>query len=173
MDTHPEDLVSALEADLSALAAADADLERDTEVAERTRVERASISLADRLRGATGRVGLVLRGGAHPSGTVEDVGDGWVLVLGPRGESLVTLCAVLTVTGLGRAARFAGPLDERSITSVLRGWCRDRSEAALHLVDGTTVRGVVAAAYADHVDVTTECGVPVAVPLEAVAVVTR
>lgn len=173
MTSRPDDLVSALEADLAALAAADADLERDAEVAERTRVERSAVTLSDRLRGASERVGLLTRGGAHPSGTVEEVGDGWALVVGARAESLVVLGAVLSVTGLDRAVHASGPLGERPLASVLRAWCRDRSTVSVRLVDGGTLQGLASASYADHVEVATDCGVSVTVPLGAIAVVTR
>jgi hypothetical protein len=173
MTSPPDDLVSALEADLAALAAADADLERDAEVAERTRIERSSVTLSDRLRGASERVGLLTRGGAHPSGTVEVVGDGWALVVSARAESIVVLGSVLSVTGLGRAVHAPGPFGERTLASVLRTWCRDRSTVSVRLVDGSTVQGLASASYADHIEVATECGVNVTVPVVAIAVVTR
>ncbi len=74
------DVVSALEADLVALAAADADLERDAEVAERTRIERGQQHLVDRLRAVRGYVHLTVLGGAVVGGPVIEVGDGWVVL---------------------------------------------------------------------------------------------
>ena len=58
----------------------DADLERDAEVAERTRIERSAVTLEDRLRGAAGRVDLVVLGGGRGRGAVVEVGEGWVLL---------------------------------------------------------------------------------------------
>ena len=58
-----EDRVRALEDELRDLAAAEADLERDAEVAERTRIERSALTLADRLRAATAPVEVTTAGG--------------------------------------------------------------------------------------------------------------
>jgi hypothetical protein len=176
---RPDDLVAALEADLAALAAAESDLERDAEVAERTRIERTALTLADRLRGAAGPVELAVAGGGRTAGSVVEVGDGWVLVSpGPdlghavASEHLVPLTGILTARGLGRAVVPSGPWTGRSLTSVLRAWCRDRSEVTARLVDGTVVRGLASAAYADHLEIATGGG-SLAVALPALAVVSR
>lgn len=176
---RPDDLVAALEADLAALAAAESDLERDAEVAERTRIERTSVSLADRLRGALGPVELSTTGGGRSSGSVTEVGAGWVLLApvldGSRAgavQHLVALDRVLTVRGLGRGAVPPGRRTTWTLTSVLRAWCRDRSEVTVRLVDGSIVRGLASATYADHLELTID-GDVVALPLLAVAVVSR
>lgn len=178
-DAGPGDLVAGLEADLRALAAADADLERDAEVAERTRIERAAVSLAERLAAATGSLELTVVGGARQRGTVADVGEGWVLLASApqqgsaAGEHLVRLGAVMVVRGLERARSAPhGGLPPRSLASVLRSWCRDRADVAVLLLDGRTVVGRASASYADHMEIGTDVG-PVALPFEAVAVVTR
>lgn len=176
---RPDDVVAGLEADLVALAAAEADLERDAEVAERTRIERSSITLVDRLRGARGPVELTTLGGTR-TGTVAEVGDGWVL-LGPAplgaqpgtGEHLVVLGSLVAVRGLGRAVEAAGPVRPRSLASVLRGWCRDRSAVSVLTSDGATVTGLASAAYADHLELSTGGGASVVVPYAAIAVVSR
>jgi len=160
------DVVGALEADLAAIAAADADLERDAEVAERTRIERSRIGLPDRLRAAPGYVHLRTRGGAEAHGPVLEVGEGCVVVghLTPgrsasTEEHLLMLDAVTTVSGLvGALPRREGALPGRSAAAILRGWCRDRSDVVLTLVDGTAVRGRASAAYADHLEVVDDHG---------------
>ena len=177
---RPDDVVAGLEADLVALAAADADLERDAEVAERTRIERSSITLVDRLRGARATVELTTLGGGSTSGVVTEVGDGWV-VLGhvPPGqlpgtaEHLVVLAAVVAARGLGRVVASAGPVRPRSLASVLRTWCRDRSTVSVLTSDGTVVAGLASAAYADHLELSTGGGASVVVPFAAIAVVSR
>lgn len=174
------DVVSALEADLVALAAADADLERDAEVAERTRIERAQVTLADRLRAAPGFVHVLVTGGAAAHGPVLEVGDDVVVVghLTPgrtasTEEHLLRLASVLTVSGLvGAAPLRPGALPARSMAAVLRAWCRDRSEVVVTLVDGTRVAGLASAAYGDHLEVHGDRGI-VAVPLGSVAAVVR
>ena len=182
---RPEDVVAGLEADLVALAAAEADLERDAEVAERTRIERSSITLVDRLRGARGLVEVSTLGGGRRTGLVSEVGDGWVLLgsapLGsaPSGRStasaehLVVLSSVVAVRGLGRVVASAGPVRPRSLASVLRGWCRDRSVVSVLATDGSAVTGLASAAYADHLELSTGGGATTVVPFAAIAVVSR
>jgi len=174
------DVVSALEADLVALAAADADLERDAEVAERTRIERAQVTLTDRLRGAQGYVHLTVLGGAQVDGPVIEVGDGWAVVghvppghAEPTSAHLVQVDAVLTLSSLDLAAPVPGALRPRSLASLLRSWCRDRSDLTLTLVDGTRLVGRASAAYADHLEIAAEHGEVVSVPFAAVATVGR
>ena len=177
---RPDDVVAGLEADLVALAAAEADLERDAEVAERTRIERSSITLVDRLRGARAPIELTTLGGGSRSGRVSEVGDGWVL-LGPEppgrptatAEHLVVLAAVVAVRGLGRVVVSAGPTRPRSMASVLRAWCRDRSSVSVLTSDGTVVPGLASVAYADHLELSTGGGATVVVPFSAIAVVSR
>jgi hypothetical protein len=180
MADHPHDLVAGLEADLLALAAADADLERDAEVAERTRIERTSITMVDRLRGAHGTVEVSTRGGARHCGRVAELGDGWVVLAHAPGgqrvataEHLVVLGSVVGVRGLGRATEHAGPLPARGMASVLRSWCRDRSEVSVLLLDGEVVPGLASATFADHLELSTGGGGTVALPFAAIAVVSR
>ena len=174
-----EDVVAGLEADLVALGAAESDLERDAEVAERTRIERSSISLADRLRGAHDTVELATLGEGRRAGHVSEVGDGWVLLSsGPHGERvpssehLVVLSSVVAVRGLGRAVGVA-PGWLRPLGSVLRGWCRDRTAVSVLTTDGAVVAGMASAAYADHLELSSGDGATVVVPFAAMAVVSR
>jgi hypothetical protein len=173
-----EDLVRAIEDDLAALAAADLDLERDAEVAERTRIERGTVLLRDRLRAAEGVLTVTTLGPGEFAGRVGDTGDGWVLLeqCEPvRGavvaEHLVLIDAVLTVRGVGTASA-PGPARERSVTSPLRRWCRDRSDVLVLLREGTPVVGRAEATYGDHLDVVGAQG-RTALPLGALAVVSR
>jgi hypothetical protein len=177
---RPDDLVAGLEADLAALAGAEADLERDAEVAERTRIERSSVTLADRLRGARGPVELATLGGARHAGAVSEVGDGWVLLarvppgrVAPSAEHLVLLASVVAVRGLGRARVTPGRLGPRSLASVLRAWCRDRAFVSVLSTDGAVVTGLASAAFADHLELSTGGGATVVVPFPAMAVVSR
>jgi hypothetical protein len=181
MSERQPDLVAALEADLQALAAAEADLERDAEVAERTRIERSTITLRERLRGSHSHIEVTTYGGSSHVGRVGDVGSDWVLLqhVAPgqhvvTAEHLVLLAAVLTVRGLGRSMTAHGSrIPERSARAVLRGWCRDRSEISALVVDGSVVTGLASAAFADHLEVSTGGGATVSVPYAALAVVSR
>ena len=103
-------------ADLEGQLAAEERRELDDEVAERTRRERALVTLADRLAGAVGStVRLGLGAGLHVQGDIADLGDGWVLLRDPATgrEHLVPTAAVVTVSALGarvetaRAARWS------------------------------------------------------------------
>jgi hypothetical protein len=175
------DLVSSLEADLRALAAADADLERDAEIAERTRIERSTITLRDRLRGCHGPVEVTTSAGSSHAGRVGEVGNDWVTLQHvPPGqhvmtaEHLVLLSAVLAVRGLGRSmTAHVSPIPERSARAVLRDWCRDRSEISALLVDGTVVTGLASATFADHLEISTGGGATVSLPCTALAVISR
>jgi len=179
-DQQPE-LIAALEADLASLAAASADLERDAEAAERTRAERSSIPLLERLRAASGAVEMATRDGGRHSGQVLEVGADWIVIAHvPSGqrmataEHLVPLDAVVAVRGLGRAVAVAtGVLPPRSMAALLRSWSRDRSEVAVHLVDGTVLAGKASATFADHVEISTNGGGTVLVPMKAISVMSR
>ena len=179
--TGERDVVRALEADLVALAAADADLERDAEIAERTRIERGQVLLRDRLRGARGHVHLLLLGGVRVDGRVIDAGDGWAVIAhvrpghdAPTSEHLVMLDAVLTVAGLdGTSPPRPSSLPPRQVTSILRSWCRDRSDLTVWFADGSTVSGRASATYADHLDLVPPDGRLVSVPVESVVAVVR
>ena len=176
-----DDAVRALETELRLLAAAEADLERDSEAAERTRIERSALTLADRLRGAHGPVEAAVRGGGRCSGLVTEVGDGWVLLARtppgrqePSSLHLVLLPAVVAVRGMGRPlVREEGRLPARALGSVLRAWCRDRASVSVALVEGDVVVGLASAAYADHLEVSTGGGATVAVPYAAISTVSR
>ena len=91
-------------ADLEGQLAAEQRRERDDEVAERTRRERALVTLPARLAAAVGapvRIGLV--GGLQVDGDLEDLGEDWVLVRTTTDahEVLVPLAAVVTAALAG------------------------------------------------------------------------
>ncbi|WP_435199647.1 hypothetical protein [Janibacter sp. GS2] len=140
--------------DLEAQVAARARLELDAEIAERTRLERARITLGERIVGAVGsEVTLRVRGGTIVRGRLEDSGDGWVLLLEAGGRQvLVPAPAVLGLSGLGRprddtrARRFG-------IGSAVRGISRDRRAVVVIDVDGGTVHGTIGAVGADAFDI--------------------
>jgi hypothetical protein len=174
-------VVAALEADLAAIAAADADLERDAEVAERTRIERGAVTLADRLRAVRSPVEVASLGeGRHAGRVLEVLADAVVLTSvvstaeHPGAQHLVRLPAVVAVRGLGRLVEpHRSVVPPRSVAAILRAWCRDRSEIGVLLTDGSVLVGRASAAYADHLDVSTGGGEVVTVPLAAIAVVSR
>ena len=126
----------------------------DAEVADRERAERATLGLADRLRGQGGRgVRLRLLDGDQVEGYVGEVGEQW-LTLDGAGALLVPLAAVGTVGGLGRSAApdDAGLVRRLPLTVVLRGLSRDRATVRLRLLGGVTLDGTIDRVGADHLD---------------------
>ena len=174
-------LVASLEADLASIAAADADLERDAEIAERTRIERGAVTLVDRLGALRSPVELATLGDGRHAGRIAELGADAVVITSivstaahPGAEHLIRLDAVVAVRGLGRAVALRrSPVPLRSTASLLRSWCRDRSHIAILLADGSVLAGLASAAYADHLDVSTGGGEVVTVPYAALAVVSR
>ena len=91
-------------ADLEGQLAAEQRRERDDEVAERTRRERALVTLPARLAAAVGApVRISLVGGLQVDGDLEDLGEDWVLVrmTADAHEVLVPLGAVVALRSLG------------------------------------------------------------------------
>lgn len=150
-------------ADLEGQLAAEERRELDDEVAERTRRERALVTLTDRLAAAVGApVRLGLAGGLRLEGELVDLGDEWVLLRAHASarEILVPTAAVITVGSLGQragAARSARSARRFGLGYALRALSRDRATVALSLVGGDGVPGVglvgtIDAVGADHLD---------------------
>lgn len=138
-------------ADLEGQLAAEGRRELDSEVAERTRRERALVDLTSRLAAGVGsRVDVLLASGRHLDGRLVDVGDGWVLVAAPPRESLVPLPAVVAVSGLPAAGEPARSSRRFGLGYALRELARDRATVALELVAGPVVTGTVDVVGADH-----------------------
>ncbi len=158
------------------------------EVAERSRREAALLSLADRLRAASGaQVQVHLAGAGTVRGRLTGTGPGWLLLDVDGGaEVLVPLPAVLGLVGLG--ARTV-PVDDSPVARrldlrwALRGIVRDRTAVTVGLRDGTLLTGTLDRVGLDHVDLA-EHGLGEVrraaavrqvrlVPLDAVALVRR
>ena len=149
-------------ADLEGQLAAGERRELDDEVAERTRRERALVTLDTRLAdamGATLSLGLV--GGARgepirAEGELVDLGDGWLLLRSVTGrELLVPSAAVATVAWRGPSSGAGAPLHARrfGLGYALRALSRDRATVAVHLtVGGAPLVGTIDAVGADHLD---------------------
>lgn len=138
-------------ADLEGQLAAEERRELDSEVAERTRRERALVDLTARLLAGVGtEVSLRVEGGRSLTGTLSDVGDGWLLLGDGGRERLLPLHAVVTLTGLpphadpGRTARRFG------LGHALRVLARDRATVAVALAGGTSLVGTVDVVGSDH-----------------------
>jgi hypothetical protein len=147
-------------ADLEAQGHAADDAALDTEVADRTRLERGRLGVADRLRAQRdAQVRLQVRGAGQLTGTVRDVGPDWVLLADPHvpdRETVVALGALDVLTlpsdasapdGSGRTAR------SQDLAWVLGRLARDRAGVRILLREGAAVGGTVDRVGTDHVDV--------------------
>ena len=161
--------------DLQAQMDADGLRERDLEVSDRTRRERAQVGLHERFMAHSGlRVELRLAAGVLVSGRLADAGSDWVLVHdgGDRG-SLVPFGAIVAITGLGvRAAAGPGAVMGRrfGLGYALRGLSRDRSVVSLADRGGSVTTGTIDAVGADALDLSEH---PVDVARRAENVVAR
>lgn len=142
--------------DLAARLAAEESLDREAEVAERTRRERAQVGLLQRL--AAARSGAPIS--AHVAGLgrvqarVLDVGADWVL-LGTSAErgALVPFAALRSLGGLaGRAGPVSSVTKGFTLGAALRAISRDRAGVLLVDVDGTRTTGTIDAVGQDALD---------------------
>ncbi|WP_462418042.1 hypothetical protein [Kytococcus sp. Marseille-QA3725] len=151
MTSRWDDLFADLEGQLAAQRRA----ELEDEVAERVRVERAGIVLADRLAAHLDR-GVTLRtaDGGTLTGTLRDLGRDWLRLGGRRTTLVVPLTAVHTVLGLGPRSRPAEGDARRRLTwvTVLRGLSRDRVPVRVASVAGHVVEGRIDRVMGDHLD---------------------
>lgn len=128
-------------------------LERDAEIADRTRSELSSVSWLDRVRGMTGRpLVLALVAGAPLAGEVRYVGPDWVLLDVRGSEVLVPMHAVVGVEGSGRSAPADTELVPVTWAAAWRSLSRDRAVVRIMRRDASTVRGLVGLVGADFVE---------------------
>lgn len=143
-------------ADLEGQLAAEQRRERDDEVAERTRRERALVTLSARLAATVGApVRLGLAGGRRLDGGLEDLGADWLLVRAAVDgrEVLVPVASVATLRSLGTHSTPARSARRFGFSSALRALSRDRATVAVSLVGGgTALLGTIDAVGADHLD---------------------
>ena len=140
--------------DLEAQLGAEERRERDSEVADRTRRERATVALAARFAASVGSpVAIRLVSGAQVRGELLDLGDGWLLVgLESGGEAVVPLQAVVGTSGLSARAAEAGTARRFTLGYALRGLSRDRAQVAVTDVSGHVVTGTIDVVGADFLD---------------------
>lgn len=151
------------------------------EIADRTRRERATVHLIDRLAATSGPVCLTLPGERRVEGVPIEVGRDFCLLAADT-RRLVRLAAVLQVRGLGAAS--VGPGEGASLRRfglgfALRALARDRCVVVISDVAGRDQVGRLATVGADYVELAPErepragdSRELIAVPFSAVAVVT-
>jgi hypothetical protein len=126
------------------------------EVSDRTRREVGSLRLCDRLAPARGsELALTLSGAGQVTGRLQEAGADWLLLEEHgRRELLVSVAAVLSVSGVGRASEVqTGEVWRRlDLRWALRGLARDRSAVQLLLCDGSSWFGTLDRVGVDHVE---------------------
>lgn len=129
--------------------------ERDAEVADRTRAERARVPLADRLAASQGRhLSLTLSGGESAAGDLADLGADWILLTDRAGHDvLVATAAVVAVTGLGRSSEPAVTARRFTMGYALRALARDRATVVITDTAGGRVAGTIDVVGKDWCDV--------------------
>lgn len=140
--------------DLEAQLGAEERRERDSEVADRTRRERAGVELGARFAAAVGaRVRVRLVTGDQVLGELVDLGDDWLLLRLETGrDAVVPVAAVTGVVGLPARASGARTARRFALGYALRGLSRDRAPVAVTDVSGQVVTGTIDVVGADSLD---------------------
>jgi hypothetical protein len=140
--------------DLEAQLGAEERRDRDSEVADRTRRERATVELGARLAAAVGSVlRLRLTSGAQVNGELLDLGEDWLLVQPESGrQAVIPLRAVAGVSGLPVRASSARTARRFALGYALRGLSRDRAAVAVTDTSGQVLTGTIDIVGADALD---------------------
>ena len=129
--------------------------ERDAEVADRTRAERARVLLAERYAASRGEtLTLWLAAGTTVEGRLVDLGADWVLLRDAAGrEVLVAADAVVGVTGLSRRSEPDVTARRFALGYALRALSRDRAPVVVTDRSGGRVTGTIDAVGRDWCEV--------------------
>lgn len=156
--TWEEELFSLFD-DLESQAAAAYALDREAEIADRSRSEYAQVTLAGRLMASVGlEVVVDIRGVGPVSGTLERVATGWFLVSGRGADWVVRQAAVGAVRGASDRAvpEVAWSAVARlGLGSALRRLAESGERCLLHRLDGVRLDGVLRRVGADFVELIT------------------
>ncbi len=132
-----------LEQQASAMAAA----ERAPEIADRSRAEYQSVTLASRLMASVGtEVTVVAEGVGSVTGVVERVADGWLLISAGHHDWVVNLVAVTSVEGASvrSVPEIAwSPLTQLGLASALRRIAEAGERCLIHQRDGSRREGTL------------------------------
>ncbi|MGN6415288.1 hypothetical protein [Flexivirga sp.] len=141
-------------ADLEAQLLAEQRRELQAEVADRTRRERAQVTVLDRAARSLGGVVTVVTGAGAVRGTLDDMGKDWLLLQEQgRHAALVPMGAVTAIIGLAaRSDDDRGWGRRFGIGVALRAVARDRAPVAIHDIAGGLATGTIDKVGADHLD---------------------
>lgn len=170
-----EEELFALFDDLEQQAESLYDLEREAELADRSRSAYHEVTLASRVMASVGaEVGVDVRGVGLLTGTVERVGTGWLLLRGSAQDWVVPLAAVQVLHGAsGRSVPELAwsPVARLELGSAMRRLAEASERCVLHLVDGTRHEAVLVRVGADFVEARVAEGRILLVALDGVAAV--
>ncbi|KAB7741848.1 hypothetical protein GA707_16670 [Nostocoides sp. F2B08] len=140
--------------DLDGQWAAEERRDRDAEVADRTRAERARVALAERCAASRGAVlGVWTVTGEPLEGTLVDLGADWLLLRDGAGRELLVASAAMTaVTGLSRHSDPAVTSRRFALGYALRALSRDRASVIVTDRSGGRVSGTIDAVGQDWFD---------------------
>jgi hypothetical protein len=144
--------------DLEGRAEALYDAERDTDLADRSRTEYASVTLAGRLMASSGRrLVLDVLGVGPVTGVLQRVGPDWCLTHGAAQDWVVRLAAVTSVEGASARAVpdvAWSPVSRLGFGSALRQLADAGEPCVVHGRDGTARAVVPVRVGHDFVEVT-------------------
>ena len=140
--------------DLDGQWAAEERRDRDAEVADRTRAERAGVALVERYAASRDTVlGLWTVTGESLEGTLVDLGADWLLLRDGAGrELLVAASGVTAATGLSRHSDPAVTSRRFAMGYALRALSRDRAAVIVTDRAGARVSGTIDAVGRDWLD---------------------
>ena len=151
-----EDDLFALFDDLEGRAESLYDIEREPELADRSRAEYRNVSLASRLMASVGsEVTLDVLGVGPITGRLDRVGEGWCLLSGAAQDWMVAGSAVAVVRGAAERSvpeMAWSPLTKLGLGSALRRLADSGERCVLHLRDGSAQDGVLRRVGADFVE---------------------
>lgn len=154
-----DEQLCALFDDLEGQASARYDLERDAELADRSRAEYSHVTLDSRLMASVGdRLVLTVAGVGRVEGELRRMGSGWCLVSGHAQDWILrTPCIRVVQGGSERSVPTLAwsPLHTLGVSSALRRLADSRARCVVHLVDGGRHEAVVHRVGADFVEIST------------------
>ncbi len=170
-----EEQLFALFDDLEGQAAAHYELERDAELADRSRAEYHHVSLDSRLVASLGaHLGLQVEGVGRIEGELRRLGTGWCLLCGHAQDWLVRTACIHVVHGASdRSVAEAAwsPLHRLGVGSALRRLAESGVPCVVRLVDGAAYEAVVRRVGADFVEITSAGDERVLISYEAISAV--
>ena len=177
MAPHPswDEQLFALFDDLEGQASALYELERDTELVDRSRAEYHHVTLDSRLMASIGAaVALTVEGVGRVEGDLRRLGLGWCLLSGHAQDWIVRTARIEVVQGASERSvpEVAwSPLYKLGVSSALRRLAESQVRCVVHLVDGGQHEAVVRRVGADFVEISSPSSERVLIAYDAISAV--